>query len=158
MYFRSGATGGIPGPCLPNHCLCPTKRELCLLPPPPSEDCASNKVTGSVQLECSSRPETSKILVITSVLQHRLLFFFCCPALVSNSAASFLQFSQFVHVTLFPVAVGCKRFKITRFLLISCTPFCLWPSYLCSSIHFKIRALANGRFFLIWKTDRTALF
>ena len=53
--------GGIAGPRpYPNHCLYPTKRELC----PPSEDCAPKKVTGTVPLECSSRPETPKILVI----------------------------------------------------------------------------------------------
>ena len=42
---RSGAMGGISGPCLPNHCLCPT-----------SEKRAQKKVTGLVPLECISGP------------------------------------------------------------------------------------------------------
>ena len=53
--------GGILGPCPPNHCLCPPN-ENCV---PPSEDSAPNKLTGSVLLECNSRPETPEILVIT---------------------------------------------------------------------------------------------
>ena len=52
---RPGATGGHFEAVPPkNHCLCPS-----------SEDCAPKKVTGSVPLECNSRPETPKILVIT---------------------------------------------------------------------------------------------
>ena len=34
---------------------------------PSSEDCTPNKVTGSVPLECSSGPETPKLLVINPV-------------------------------------------------------------------------------------------
>ena len=39
-----GATGGIPGPC------------------PPSEDCATKKLTGSGLLECKSRPKTPELV------------------------------------------------------------------------------------------------
>ena len=43
---------------------------------PPSEDCAPKKVTGSVPLECSSRPETPKIQVITLGFESKDCFFF----------------------------------------------------------------------------------
>ena len=45
--------GGIPGPCLPNDCLCA-----------PSEDCAPKKLTRSGLLECKSRPKTPKLVLI----------------------------------------------------------------------------------------------
>ena len=45
--------GSIPGPCPPNHCLCP-----------PNQDCAPKIVTSSEPLEYSSRSETPKILTI----------------------------------------------------------------------------------------------
>ena len=54
-----------------NHCLCPPKQELCL----PSGDCAPKKVTGSALQECSSRPETPKILVITPEFMSKNCFF-----------------------------------------------------------------------------------
>ena len=46
---------------------------------PPNENCAPQKVTGSVPLECSSRPETPKILVITTEFEGKNRFFrrFC---------------------------------------------------------------------------------
>ena len=68
---RPTATGGISGPCPPNHCLCPPKREMC----PPSENCAPKKVTCSVPLECSSGLETPKILVINPVFVGKNRFF-----------------------------------------------------------------------------------
>ena len=52
--------GAFRGRALPNHCLCPPNKNCT-----PSEDCDPKKVTGSVSLECSSRPETLKILIIT---------------------------------------------------------------------------------------------
>ena len=37
---------------------------------------------------------------------------FCVASLLfQNSAASYFEFAQFAHVTLLPVAIGCKRFK-----------------------------------------------
>ena len=64
LTFRLSATGGIPWPCPPNHCLCP-----------PSEDCASKKLTGSVLLECKSSPENPKILLITLKFVSKNCFF-----------------------------------------------------------------------------------
>ena len=65
--------GGIPGPCPPQTRIVPLpKRGLC---PSPSEDCASKKLTGLVLLECNSRPETPKILVITPELVSKNCFF-----------------------------------------------------------------------------------
>ena len=64
LAFRPSATGGIPWPCPPNHCLCP-----------PSEDCAPKKLTGSVLLECKSSPETPKILLITLKFVSKNCFF-----------------------------------------------------------------------------------
>ena len=51
-----------------------------LVPPqtkivPPSEVCAPKKVTGSVPLKCSSRPETPKILGITPKFVSKNCFF-----------------------------------------------------------------------------------
>ena len=46
-----------------------------------------------------------------------------------------LWFAQLEHVTLFPGAIGCKRFKNTRFLLIRAR-LCVWPRNLCSGIPF----------------------
>ena len=64
--YRSGPAprGGIPGPCPPNHCLCP-----------PREDCAPKKLTGPVLLECNSRSEALKILVITPEVVSNNCFF-----------------------------------------------------------------------------------
>ena len=42
---------------------------------PPSEDCAPKKLTGSVLLECKSRPETSEILVIALEFVSKNCFF-----------------------------------------------------------------------------------
>ena len=64
LAFRPSATGGIPWPCPPNHCLCL-----------PSEDCAPKKLTGSVLLECKSSPETPKILLITLKFVSKNCFF-----------------------------------------------------------------------------------
>ena len=56
--------GGISVPCPtpPSHCLCPN--EKCAFP---SKDYAPKKVTVLVPLECSTGPETPKILVINQV-------------------------------------------------------------------------------------------
>ena len=62
--------GGISGPC-PQITAYAPKREMC----PPSEDCASKKVTGSVPLDCSSGPETPKILFINPVFVSKNRFF-----------------------------------------------------------------------------------
>ena len=43
--------------------------------PPPSEDCAPKKLTGSVLLECKSSPETPKILLITLKFVSKNCFF-----------------------------------------------------------------------------------
>ena len=42
---------------------------------PPSEDCASKKVTGSVPLDCSLGPEAPKILFINPVFLSKNRFF-----------------------------------------------------------------------------------
>ena len=42
---------------------------------PPNENCAPIKVTDSVLLKCSSRPETQKILVITPKFVRKNCFF-----------------------------------------------------------------------------------
>ena len=47
------------------------KRESC----PSSEDCAPQKLTSSVLLECNSRPETPKILAITLEFASKNCFF-----------------------------------------------------------------------------------
>ena len=62
---------------------CPPKRELY----PPSEDSAPKKVTGPVPLECSSRPETPKVLVITPEFVSKNCFFadFAIKTLFSRS-------------------------------------------------------------------------
>ena len=62
--------GGISGPCPPNHCLYLLKREMSQ-----SKGCVPKKVTGSVPLECSCRPETPKILTINPVFVGKNLFF-----------------------------------------------------------------------------------
>ena len=62
---------GHSGAVAPKLLLVPPKRELCL----PSKDCAPKKVTGSVPLECSSRPETPKILVTTPEFVSKNCFF-----------------------------------------------------------------------------------
>ena len=58
----------------PKSLLVQPKRKLCP-PPPPSEDCAPKQLTGSVLLECNSRPETPKMLVITPELVSKNCFF-----------------------------------------------------------------------------------
>ena len=64
------------GPCPPNDCLYLPKQKLC----PPSEDCAPKKLIDSGLLECKSRPETHKIVLIalefvcSRIREHELLF------------------------------------------------------------------------------------
>ena len=67
--------GAIRGRAPINHCLFPPKRELI----PPSKDCAPRKLTCLGLLECNSRPETPKILVITPEFLSKNCFFsrFC---------------------------------------------------------------------------------
>ena len=101
-WFRPSATGGvIPGPCPPpNHCLCPPKRELC----PPSEDCDKKKLTGSVLLECNSRPETLKILVITPELVSKN----CCFVDFAIKTVCFCDFTpKFIKICVY---FGIKTF------------------------------------------------
>ena len=62
-----GNSGAVP----PKSLLVPPKRELC----PPSEDCAPKKVTDSVPLKGSLRPETPKMLIITPELVSKNCFF-----------------------------------------------------------------------------------
>ena len=68
--------GAFRGCAPPNHCLCPTKWELC---PPPSKDCPPTKVTSLMPLKCNSRPETLKMLIITLEFVSKNCFFrrFC---------------------------------------------------------------------------------
>ena len=80
---RHWGGGGIPGPLSPNHCLCPPKRELC---PPKRELCPEqiNRLDATIVtkyfvtmmlLECSSRPETSRILDVTTEFVSKNNFF-----------------------------------------------------------------------------------
>ena len=69
---RPGATEGIPGPCPPQITACAPPNENCA---PLSENCAPKKATGSVPHECSSKPETPKILVIIPEIVSKNCFF-----------------------------------------------------------------------------------
>ena len=62
FYVTSGPAprGGIPGPFPPNDCLCPPNRKLY----PPSKDCVPKKLIGPGLLECKSRLETRKTVLI----------------------------------------------------------------------------------------------
>ena len=55
---------------LPNHCLCPPNKKCA-----PSKRGLCPKITGSVPLECSSGPETPKILIINPVFVGKNSFF-----------------------------------------------------------------------------------
>ena len=68
---RPGAPGRNSGAVPPKSLLVPPKREFF----PPSEDCAPKKVTGWVPLECSSRLEIPKILIITPEIMGKNQFF-----------------------------------------------------------------------------------
>ena len=64
---------GIPGPRSPKSLFVPPPtNENCALP---SENWAPKKLTGSVLLECKSRPKTLKILVITLNFVSKNCFF-----------------------------------------------------------------------------------
>ena len=65
---RPGAKGGILGPC---------PRKSLLVPPkcPASGDGAQKKLSDLVLLECNSRPETPKILVIIPEFMSKNCFF-----------------------------------------------------------------------------------
>ena len=56
----------------PQITACAPPNKNCTLP---SENCVQKKVTGSVPLECSLRPETPKTLVITSEFVSKNCFF-----------------------------------------------------------------------------------
>ena len=73
--------------------------------------------------------------------------FLCCPALVSEFGRSYFQFAQFAHATLFPAAIGCKRFK----------NYALFGR-VTSVLAFRfIRAIGKWKYFIL-KTTRTALY
>ena len=78
---------------------------------PLSEDCAPKKVTGSVPLECSSRLETTKILIIT-------------PEFVSKNRS----FADSAERNFFVLMVVTHEFEGTKFL---CPP----KKYLCLPSH-----------------------
>ena len=88
----------------PNHCFCPPN-ENCAPPPPPSEDYAPEKLSGSVLLECSSRFETPKILVITPEFVSKNCFFrrFC------NKGCLFLWFHPGI-LEILRIFLGKDRF------------------------------------------------
>ena len=73
---RPSATVGHSGAVPPNDCLCPPN-ESCA---PPSEDCAPKKLISSGLLECKSRPETRKIVLIALefVSKNCFLVIFVC--------------------------------------------------------------------------------
>ena len=64
--------GGIPGLFPPKWLLVPYQTKLV---PPPSEDCAPNKLIGSGLQEYQSRPETRIIVLITLEFVSKNLFF-----------------------------------------------------------------------------------
>ena len=109
-----GHSGAAPPP---NHCLCLPRRELF----PPSEDCATKKLTGSVQLECSLRPETLKILVIVPEVVSKNSFF------VDFAIRSFFC----VFILEFLAICACSEMKISFFF-----PF-----------GHHLRCLSNSRIF-----------
>ena len=77
----------------------PPKRKL---RPPPSEDCAPKKGTGSVPLECSSRSGTLKILIIAPEFVSKI-------RLVVDSAVK-------TFFTTFFFSVFHSRIRETKFL------------------------------------------
>ena len=105
---------------------------------PLSEDCAPKKVTGSVPLECSSRLETPKILIITpefvsknrsfadSAVKTFFLFFwssltnsreqsFCAPQkIIYASPVTLLWRETFKFLSLFVALVGTIDADVTR--------------------------------------------
>ena len=85
---KPGATGGSSEPLPPHHCLSPPKREIS----PPSEVSAPKKVTSSVPMECSSEPETPKILVIMG--KNRFFANFAINTFLSSSQTSW----NFAHI------------------------------------------------------------
>ena len=101
----------------PNHRLCPPPNEKCAFL---SVDCTPKKVTGSVPLECSSGPETPKILVINPVFVGKsrffadftikTFFFVLIPEVVKFTRLFFLVFTQeFVEF--------CEYFVMKTFFL-----------------------------------------
>ena len=62
--FRPGNALGHSGAVPPKSLLVPPQTKTF----PPCENCSPKKVTDSMPPECSSRPETPKILIITSKL------------------------------------------------------------------------------------------
>ena len=71
--IRPSATAGHSGAVRPQITACSPPHENCA--PTPSEDCAPKKLTGLVQLECYSRPETPNIVVITPEFASKNCFF-----------------------------------------------------------------------------------
>ena len=70
--YRPGATGGHSGTASPpNHCLCLLNKNCA----PQTRIVPPKKVIGPVSLECNSRLETSKILVITPGFVSKNCFF-----------------------------------------------------------------------------------
>ena len=117
-----GHSGAVP----PKSLLVPPKQELC----PPSDDCAPKKVTCLVPVECSSRPEPPKILVITPELVSKNSFsqilrkrpFFCFSILTPEFVKVCPYFAMKTFFLVFtPEFVKiCADFAIKNF-------FCRYP-------------------------------
>ena len=70
---RPGAKGEHSGAVSPpNDCLCPLQTKIV---PPPSEDCAPKKLTGSGLLKCKSRPKTPKLVFTALQFASKNRFF-----------------------------------------------------------------------------------
>ena len=96
--------------CAPsNHCLCPPKRELCF---PPSEDCATKKLTGSELLKCNAKSETSKILIIIPKFVEIRTFLEKKTRIHRNSRIFFFEMMTFFLFWSSP-QISCK---FTQFL------------------------------------------
>ena len=118
--------GRISGPCPPNNCLC-SPNENCA---PSSEDCAPKKLTGSVLLECKSRPETPNTLIIALEFVSKNCFFFSFCGLT----AEFMKLR---------VYYGTKTF----FFLVFTSEFV----EICTNLGMKTRFCGNARNF--WNED-----
>ena len=62
--IRSGAMGGIPGPCTLKWLLVSPPNKNCTSP---SEDCTPRKLTGSGLLKYESRPKTPKLVITARI-------------------------------------------------------------------------------------------
>ena len=134
--------GAFRGRTPPNHCLCLPRRELF----PPSEDCATKKLTGSVQLECSLRPETPIILVIVPKVESKNSYF------VDFATRSF--FCGFILE--FLAICACSEMKISFFFLLVFTSddFAIRAFLeMKTSIRKTLRICWNGERFFVFTPD-----